>query len=502
MSGITRGREDITMKQKTNGRVRFRKVLIVNPPYHAEWRGLTPHIGQAYLAETLSDQGIEYDVLDMNLGYKLRHLHQKIRDFQPDLVGMSLISLEHKRLYQLLSAIRNFDERLRIVVGGPHVTILKNQVLKECPEIDYGIVFEGEGTLTELCQGVPENEIKGLIFRNGDDVVYTGDREFVSNLDQIPWPRYEKFEMRRYVPEITIYSSRGCPYQCIFCPNRIISPIFRPRSAKHVGDEIEYWYGRGYRQFNFDDDNFNLIRERVFEICDEIEKRGLKGLFLRCSNGIRADCVDKEMLMRMREVGFNYIAFGVDAGNNKILEIVKKGETMEAIERAIKLACDLGYNVKLLFVVGTPYETRSDVEDKVRLSRKYPIQEVHFYNTIPYPGTELYDWVGKSGYFLIKPEEYLNNISCLTKAPVFETPELPKQERIKLYRYLAKVRSQVHRDAVRRIFQKYGVIGRLLSLILANGLMERLFYQNRLFRRAAESFRFRLALGKKSFTSS
>jgi radical SAM superfamily enzyme YgiQ (UPF0313 family) len=488
------------MKQKIKTGGRFQKVLLVNPAHHAEWRGLTAHIGQAYLAQTLLDRGIEYDVLDMNLGYKLKHLYQKIRDFRPDLVGMSLISLEHRRLYQLLSEIKNFDKRLQIVVGGPHVTIMKEQVLKECPAVDYGVVFEGEGTLTELCQGIPENRIKGLIFRDNGNVVYSGEREFVTDLDQIPWPRYENFEVKKYVPELTIYSSRGCPHQCIFCPNRIISPYFRPRSPQHVGDEIEYWYRRGYRQFNFDDDNFNMIRERVFAICDEIERRGLEGLFLRCSNGIRADRVDKEMLTRMREVGFNYIAFGVDGGNNKILEIVRKGETIETIENAVKMACDLDYNVKLLFVVGTPYETRDDVEDKVRLSRKYPVQEVHFYNTVPYPGTELYDWVEKSGYFLVKPEEYLNDVSCLTKVPVFETPELPRQERISLYRYLSKVRNQVHRDAVRRIFQKYGVMGRLVSRILANDFTERLFYQNRIFRRFAENFRYRLALGKQTFT--
>jgi len=317
-------------------------------------------------------------------------------------------------------------------------------------------------------------------------------------LDQIPWPRYEKFELDKYVKEKTIYSSRGCPHKCIFCPNRILSPYFRPRSPEHVVDEVEYWYNRGFRQFNFDDDNFNMIRERVFAICDEIERRGLKGLFLRCSNGIRADRVDREILARMREVGFQYIAFGVDAGNNKILEIVKKGETIETIEEAIKNACDLGYDVKLLFVVGTPYETREDVEDKVRLSKKYPIQEVHFYNTVPYPGTELYDWVEEKGYFLEKPEEYLNNVSCLTNVPVFETPELPKEERLRLYKYLGKVRNEVHRDAVRRIFDKHNVVGVLASRILANSIVEKLFYQSRLWRGIIEYFRYKLALGKRT----
>ena len=475
--------------------MRFERVLLVNPRFHAEWRGLTPHIGQAYLAQTLLENGIEYDVLDMNLGYKLKHLQQKIKDFRPDLIGMSLISLEYKRFYNLLSAIKSLAPTARIVVGGPHVTITREHVLGECAAIDYGVVFEGEGTLAELCRGeLPEREIKGLMFRDGDDIVYTGDKEFVMDLDRIPWPRYEKFQLNKYIRERTIYSSRGCPYKCIFCPNRILSPQFRPRSPKNVVDEMEYWYSKGCRQFNFDDDNFNQIRERVFEICDEIERRGLRNLFLRCSNGIRADRVDREMLARMKEVGFSYIAFGADGGNNRILEIVKKGETIEAIEQAIKYSFELGYGVKLLFVVGTPYETREDVEDKVRIAKRYPFQEVHFYNTIPYPGTELYDWVKENNYFLKEPEDYLNDVSCLDNVPVFETPELPLRERTELLKYLGKVRQQVHKDAIARSFRRNRLIGVLMTYVLGNRLVERLFYQSIFVRRTIEGFRYKLAL--------
>ncbi len=475
--------------------MKFRRVLLVNPSHkEADWRGVTPHIGQAYLAENLSRNGVEVDILDMNLGYGPRHLRRKIEEFRPDLVGVSLISLDYKRLYGIFSDIKKADPNVRTVAGGPHVTILRENVLKECPEIDYGVVYEGELTLADLCQGKPEREIKGLIFRDGGATRYAGDRPFVTDLDQLPWPRYGKFEFNKYVREITIYSSRGCPHLCIFCPNRVISPVFRTRSPRHVADELEYWYHRGFRQFNFDDDNFNMISGRVFAICDEIERRGLKKLFLRCSNGIRADRVDRRMLMRMKEVGFRYIAFGVDAGNDKMLKIVRKGETIQAIENAIKEACDLGYDVKLLFVVGTPYETRADVEDKVRLSKKYPIQEVHFYNTIPYPGTELYDWVAEKGYFLRKPEDYLNDVSCLTRTPVFETPELPRMARIELYGYLSGVRDEVHRSALRRIFRRYKLLGGMASLVLANRFMERLFYQSRFWRGTVEYFRYKLAL--------
>lgn len=486
--------------------MRFQRVLLVTPNPHADWRGIMPHIGQAYLAQTLQEKDIEYDILDLNLRYHFKDLKQKIQKFRPDLIGMSLISFEYKRFYALLSEIKNFCPTAKIIVGGPHVTIMREQVLRECAAIDYGVVFEGEATLTELCQGdLAEDDVKGLIFRNEGHMVYTGDREFAPDLDQVPWPRYEKFELDRYVKERVIYTSRGCPHHCIFCPNRIISPHYRPRSPKHVVDEMEYWYRKGCRQFNFDDDNFNLIRERVFEICDEIERRGLKDLFMRCSNGIRADRVDRQMLSRMRDVGFRYIAFGADAGNNRMLKIIKKGETIEQIEQALEDACDLGYDVKLLFVVGTPYETREDVEDKVRMTKKYPIQEVHFYNTIPTPGTELFNWVRENNLFLVQPEEYLNYASFWVNDPVFETPELPKEERLKLFTYLYKVRKQVHRDAMLRILRKKPVmrvlvrnrmIGQLLTYLLVHRFVEKFFYQNVFTRKIIEGFRYKWSVRK------
>jgi radical SAM superfamily enzyme YgiQ (UPF0313 family) len=476
----------------------FERVLLVHPPSKAEWRAVVPHTGQAYIAQTLFQEEIEYDVVDMNLGYNTADLMKRIRKFRPDLVGMSLISQEYRKFYQLISEIKRRYPKVKIVVGGPHVTILKEQVLRECPAIDYGVVHEGEGPLVELCRGVTDEEIKGLIFRCDDDIIYTGIRPWKMNLDDRPWPRYHKFELDRYINTMTIYTSRGCPYECIFCPNRIVSPQFRARSSGNVVDEIEYWYARGHRQFNFDDDNFNQIRSRVLEICDEIERRGLKDLFIRCSNGIRADRVDREVLTRMWEVGFRSLAFGVDGGNNRILEIVKKGETIEAIEEGIKYACELGYDVKLLFVIGTPYETWDDVEDKVKLTRKYPVHDVHFYNTIPYPGTELYDWVKENNCFLKKPENYLNDSSVLVNEPVFETPELPAAKRRELHCYLAGVNKQVHREAIQRKIKGPRVVRLMASYVLNDWLIEKLFHQSVFFHKMIDSFRYRMAVSKHS----
>ena len=475
--------------------MRYERVLLVNPPSSGEWKGFRPHIGLGYIAQTLAENGFEHDVLDMNLGYKFKHLQRKIDTFTPDLVGMSLLTLEYKRFYELLSMLKTRNPRIKTVVGGPHVTIFKEQVLKDCGAIDYGVVYEGEETLVELCKGEQsEDEIKGLMSRKNGYISYPGKRELIVDLDRLPFPRYEKFELKRYIPEVEIYSSRGCPHKCIFCPNRLLSPIFRVRSPIHVVDEIEYWYKKGFRQFNFDDDNFNRDMNRVYEICDEIERRGLTKLFLRCSNGIRADRVDRPLLSRMKEVGFHYIAFGADAGNNKMLELVKKGETIEDIDQALKNACELGYDMKLLFVVGTPGETREDVEDKVRLTMRYPLNDVHFYNIIPYPGTELYEWIEKNNRFLRKPEDYLNDVTFNQNNPVFDTPELPVEDRIPLFEYLEGVRKQVHKNVARRALNNIPLIGYFAEHIIASDLFLKFFFKSFRLRAFVDGIRYKMAV--------
>jgi anaerobic magnesium-protoporphyrin IX monomethyl ester cyclase len=469
--------------------VRYERVLLVQPANRADWRGLVPHVGLGYLAEYLSAKGIECQVLDLNLERASR-LESRLASFRPQLVGVSLITLGYRDHYALIRRIKRLAPRALTVAGGPHVAVFRERVIEECPELDAAVLREGEHTLLELCEGQAPEKVRGLFHRRNGRVAFTGDRELIADLDGLPWPRYRAFRLARYIPERTIYSTRGCPQRCIFCTNPLLQPIFRARSAASVGDEMEYWYSRGTRLFNFDDDNFNLIRQRVFDICDEVERRGLRGLALRCSNGIRADRVDRLMLARMREVGFRYLAFGVDGGNNRVLEIVRKGETIETIEAAIAAAVELGYEVKCLFVVGTPGEGPEDVEDKVRLVRRYPIHDVHFYNIIPYPGTELYRWIEERGLFLIPPERYLNDVTAFKNIPVFETPELPAAERVRLFGYLARVRRDVHRQAAQRLFGRHPLVGRLAGYLAGNGVFQNLFYQNALVRRTADLFRY------------
>jgi len=472
--------------------MRYKKIFLVNPPIAGSYLGpVRPPAGLGYLAEYLEANAVEVEVLDMVLGYKLKHLWNKIDKFKPDLIGITVWTYKYKDTYGLIEAIKKKYPGIKVAVGGPHISTLRLDALYECSAIDFGIVLEGENTLLELCQGKDLSEIKGLIYRNEKKLAYSGDREFKADLDSLPFPKYDKFELNKYfLKEIMLISSRGCPFDCIYCPVKLaIGRNLRVRNIASVVDEIEYWYNKSYRRFNFADDNFTFVKERVYEICNEIEKRGFTDLDLRCGNGIRADKVDKPLLKRMREVGFNYIGLGVEAGNNRILGILKKGEPIESIEATIKDACSLGYDVTLFFLAGSPGETMSDIEDSIRLAEKYPVFEARFYNIIPYPGTELFKWLKEKNLFLEEPQNYLNDASAFSNKPLFETAELSVSARVKLFKRLKKIENRILKRTIKRKLKKYGWPGMLISNLMPVRLIYYLIRHQKMMRYIFEKMR-------------
>jgi anaerobic magnesium-protoporphyrin IX monomethyl ester cyclase len=473
--------------------MRFKRVLLISPPSLSRYGGLRVPAGIGHIAQVLYDNSIEYDFLDMRIRYTFKDLERKARTLTPDLIGISMITLEYKRTYQMISWIKELLPHSKIVVGGHHVTILKEKVLEECREIDFGVVADGEKTILELINNnLPYKNIKGLIFRDDSQIVFTGERPLVENLDVYAFPEYHKFNMRHYSKQIPIHSSRGCVFQCIFCPNKLLGRKYREKGINHFVDEIEYWYGRGYKQFAIDDDNFTLNKNRVYKICDEIERRGIKDLFIRCSNGIRADKIDRQLLSRMREIGVREIGIGVDGGNDRVLGYLKKGETIEIIERAIKNACELGFDVKIFIIVGTPHETKADIEDSIRLAKKYPVARVNFNNAIPYPGTEMFDYIKNNNLFLVRPEEYLNNVTEDKTIPIFETPELPREERIKILKQCHEVEKEVMKNTAYRMFKHYPLAGIFIKYFFNVTLFERLFFKNLMLRKLFEAIRYKV----------
>lgn len=410
-------------------RVMFIDIVYPNSRYHGG-RNIAPTMGLGYVGQMLESNGIEYTTVDISLGYSPEEATSRILTFKPQLIGFYLMTFRYRHHYAFIQDIKTRSPGgTKIIVGGPHITSWKTQVLNQCNAIDYGVSLEGEYTVLELCQGKDPADIKGLIYRDGDRIIFNGERRLIDDLDTVPFPRYTNFELHRYEKIAHICSSRGCPYRCTFCEFRnTLGKKWRFRSAESVVDEIEYWFRRDYRRFSFIDDNFTLNKGRVYQICDELDKRKIGNIWLSAV-GVRADKVDRELLERMRSVGFKALSFGVEGGNNKMLKILKKHETIEQIDQAVKDATELGYDVKLYFLVGSPYETLEDVKDSIRFALKYPIAAANFSNLIPMPETELLTWINANGKLLSKMEDYLNDTNEFDRIPLFDAPGMSVQER-------------------------------------------------------------------------
>lgn len=395
-----------------------------------------PHTGIAYISAVLKQHGIETKIIDMRLGYTHEETFKIIDDFKPEFVGITLYSFGFDRSRETIDKIKLHSNAYKVVIGGPHVAALKGKSLEDTLA-DFGVLAEGEYPMLELCQGKLFGEILGLIWRDQDKIVVNPERPFDNDLDKIPLPDYESFELKRYLgyPErhLPLVTSRGCPYQCVFCSIRLSMGLkFRARSPENVVDEIEHWYKKGWRSFEVDDDNFTLDMKRAEKICDLILERKLD-ITWKCDNGIRADRLTKELLQKMKDAGCIYVSFGVEGGNNKMLAAVKKGEKIETVINAINMAKEVGLGVGATFIIGTPEETYEDFLDSLKIAKELPVDHVSFYNMVPYPGTEMYKWAEQHGRFMMDKETFLYNVAGWKNRPIFETDDFTREERVKAY---------------------------------------------------------------------
>jgi hypothetical protein len=372
-------------------------ILLVYPDFRSSDVFSNPGlpVGLGFIARSLQIARVKYEVIDLNIDTK-EYLMRRIGETKPRFLGMSMLSYRCRESYELLQNMKYDWPHIKIIAGGPHITANREMVLTECSAIDLGVFGEGETAILEIIQGHPLDSIKGLVYREGGTVRSSEEREFLHNLDTVPFPTYDGFKLKKYSKTIPLHSSRGCPYHCIFCgAPRILGKKWRGRSAQNMIEEVKFWYGKGYRSFCFSDSNFAVDQTRVASFCEGIVESTLHPYFV--AEGLRADHVDRKLLDKMRHAGFTDLTFGVESGSNRILQNLRKGETREDIETAIATATDLGFIVSLFFLIGSPGEDESDIKESFDLARKYNVASVYFFNLTPLPGTQVYDWAIEHG---------------------------------------------------------------------------------------------------------
>lgn len=386
------------------------KVLLINPPAENtiignnptiidEERGHNPPLGLLYIA-AYARMHTKHEIIIIDsqveeISYE--QLEKMIVEEKPNVVGITAMTFTLIDVIRTAKIVKNIDKNIKVVLGGPHVHVFPEETIN-MPEIDFLVLGEGEIPFAELLENIDHIEklksIKGLVFKDDGKIINTGIKGLIDDLDATPFPArdltpYEKYDslMAKRTPITTMFTSRGCPYRCTFCDRPHLGKKFRARSPKNVVDEIEECTKMGIYEFLIYDDTFTLNRKRVLEICDEIIRRKLDiGWDIRT----RVDTVDEEMLRRLKEANCERIHYGVEAGTEKILKILKKGITLDQVREAFMLTKKIGISTLAYFMIGSPTETREDIIKTINFAKELDPDFVHITILTPFPATELY----------------------------------------------------------------------------------------------------------------
>ncbi len=381
----------------------------------------TPPLGTGYLSEYLSKKNIHHHIIDMGLGYTKDQILQKVKDVNSEAIGFSINSLCMDKTADLIKSVKEAVPSAHIIVGAPHVSTVKEAILAEYPYIDYAIIGEGEESLFQLLKGDPPESIAGLLYRDKSGAVHVNQKRITENIDTIPFPQFRKFELDLYTDKsIPLLTSRGCPYKCVFCQqSSLLSKNWRGKSAEYFVEEIQYWIDKGYRTFQILDDNFAYDAERLKQINALFSKNNISNITISIVGGIRVSGMTKEKLLLLKNIGVEFISFGIESISDKVLRFIKKGTNPKQIEKIIRISTEMGFKVRLFFIIGFPYETMESFENTFKLIMKYNIYQVRFFNLVPYQGTALMDWINANGMLLYSPKEYMNDFRKYQDIPLF-----------------------------------------------------------------------------------
>jgi hopanoid biosynthesis associated radical SAM protein HpnJ len=308
---------------------------------------------------------------------------------------------------RLVKKIRETNPRIKIAFVGPHVSVLPERSLKDCPEIDFVVRKEFDYAVYEFAHGKPLEEILGISYLKNGSVVHAADRPEIQDLDSLPHVTevYRRdLDVTRYnvpfllYPYVSLYTTRGCPAQCTFClwPQTLSGHPWRKRSTDDVAREMaeakEYW--PNVREFFFDDDTFNIQKVRTIELCSKLKP--LK-LTWSCTSRVTTDY---ETLKAMKDAGCRLLIVGYESGDPQILKNIKKGATIERARQFTKDCHKLGLVVHGDFILGLPGETPETIRNTIAFAKELDVETIQVSVAHAYPGTELYDYAVKNGFMV------------------------------------------------------------------------------------------------------
>lgn len=371
----------------------------------AEKLGIFPSLPLASLAAMLRHHDYPVKVLDLHaLNIMVRDAATLLLDDPPDIVGITCKTLGWPSVLQIAQMVKATLPQCLVVVGGPHTSIYAKESLTwDC--IDLAVVGDGEDTLLDIVRtfegGGDLTSIMGTCAKRAGQIVMNPARPVQLDLDVYPMPALDLLPMSRYhammvhKPFSTMVSTRGCPWHCGFC-SQVYTSKLRYRSVQAVVDEMQWHVERfGIKEIVMFDETFTVGRSRVLKLCDEIINRKLRVAF---NIRARVDTVDKPMLQALKAAGCRSIHMGVEGGSQRMLDIMKKGITVEQVQNAFTWSKEVGLETRGYFMIGYYDASPEDVEDVISFSASLPLDWASYSVATPLPATELYDVAIERGY--------------------------------------------------------------------------------------------------------
>lgn len=401
-------------------------ILLIAPPiYKSEYssRGsgqtasILPPMGLAYIAALLRKNRHYCEILDgLAKPCHLDEIAKKCHSF--DVIGITSGSTYAFRVNQLLNKLKQDKVKATIVIGGPHATILPQSCLEN--GADYVVLGEGELPMLELVNALENNgditRVGSLSYIRENKLIKNPRMPLIEDLDEIPIPAYDLLPMKCYrtseartikQPSYSLLTSRGCTGKCTFCNKSVSGSKVRYFSADRITEEFFLLRDRyGAEDVAILDDNFLTDHNLVNNVCDRLIKNRFDKTW---SVEARVDHVNKNILKHLKEAGCDFIAYGIESGSQRMLDIMKKGVTLEQVKNAVKVTKEVGINIRGYFMIGLPYETLEDMEKTIRFAIELDIEVASFTLFVPLPGTLDYKRAKKTGTFP-DPEYFLHSI--------------------------------------------------------------------------------------------
>jgi radical SAM superfamily enzyme YgiQ (UPF0313 family) len=451
-------------------------VLILNPPavddvrivregrcmqrqeaWGTSWAPLT----LAIIAALLRDGGFEVKLRDCsNDGISLEELRKIIQSFQPKLVIVNTSTPSINSDLKVADITRDIDLTIKTVFFGIHVTALPEETFKQNSNVEFIVSGEPEYILLDfamaLKNGSPIKDIKGLIYRCNGKIIYNEDRPVIKDLDELPYPAWELVDISRYRLPITnrpfllVLTGRGCPYPCTFCAaGTFYGKSSRLRSAKRIVSEIKYIRDKyGINDFLFWSENAISNREQMYDISQRLitEAPGIKWV----CNG-RVDMVDEDLLKIMKKSGCWMIGYGIEAGTQRVLDLMRKKVTINDMENAVRITKKMGIEVTGHVIVGYPGETREDVLETMKFAERLDFDYIQVYCCVPFPGSDIYAQAYQKGFITTDDWTMFEQNFSILNTPQLSAVEVMKlREKIvkgfylnprKIFKHLLKIKS-------------------------------------------------------------